>query len=196
MEQPTNETRRRLTKSALAGSIVISSLLSRPVLGAPYQCTVSGQLSGNMSNHTTEPCFNLGQSPEYWEQSLPADQPFDSVFKTSSVVQQLSVTDEDDGCAYVSDRRKKPRKVMFSHILMQSGYRHTCTRRKLEQAAVANYLNASVGSPGKPSWPNFPLKPQEVVDMYNAVCNGGTYQHSSRITYSSDDVLKYFETLY
>ena len=198
MDQPTNETRRRLTKSALAGSVILGSLLSRPVLGAPYHCTVSGQLSGNLSNHTAEPCFNLGQSPQYWERSLPNDKPFDSVFKTSAVVQQLSAVDDAGACTSIVERRRKTRKVMFSHVLTQSGYIHTCSDRRLEQAAVAAYLNATVGSPGKPPWPNFPLKPQEVVNMYNSVCTGGMYRHvgHTNALFSKSDVLKYFEMLY
>ncbi len=44
--------RRRLVRSALAAPVVLSSLASKPVLGAEaYHCTVSGQLSGNVSAH-------------------------------------------------------------------------------------------------------------------------------------------------
>ncbi len=59
-EQP-NALRRRLTKGGLAAPIVLASLASKPVLadpnlGAPWICTLSGQLSGNMSGHTVAPC--------------------------------------------------------------------------------------------------------------------------------------------
>jgi hypothetical protein len=59
-EQP-NVLRRRLAKGALAAPVVLASLASKPVLadfnlGVPWLCTLSGQLSGNMSGHETESC--------------------------------------------------------------------------------------------------------------------------------------------
>lgn len=66
-EQP-NAIRRRLTKGSLAAPVVLASLASKPVLadfnlggGVPWLCTLSGQLSGNMSGHETETC-NVGTS--------------------------------------------------------------------------------------------------------------------------------------
>ena len=65
-----DEKRRRLAKGGLAAPIVLGTLLSRPVLGAaPYNCTTSGQMSGNVSSHGTEvDCNTLGRSPGYWRQ--------------------------------------------------------------------------------------------------------------------------------
>ena len=58
-----DQQRRRLAKGGLAAPVVIGTLLSRPVLGAtPWKCTVSGQLSGNVSGHETETCTALGKS--------------------------------------------------------------------------------------------------------------------------------------
>ena len=59
-EQP-NAMRRRLTKGGLAAPVVLASLASKPVLadfnfGVPWICTLSGQLSGNMSGHENESC--------------------------------------------------------------------------------------------------------------------------------------------
>jgi hypothetical protein len=61
-EQP-NVLRRRLAKGAVAAPVVLASLASKPVLahfngvgGVPWVCTLSGQLSGNMSGHTIESC--------------------------------------------------------------------------------------------------------------------------------------------
>ena len=65
-----NEQRRRLTRGGLAAPVVLGTLLSRPVLGAaPYNCTISGQLSGNTSSHGDPVvCATLGRSPGYWRQ--------------------------------------------------------------------------------------------------------------------------------
>ncbi len=57
-----NEQRRRLAKVGLATPVVIGTLLSRPVLGAAHNCTISGQLSGNVSTHTQGDCSELGTS--------------------------------------------------------------------------------------------------------------------------------------
>lgn len=64
-----DEKRRRLAKGGLAAPIVLGTLLSRPVLGAaPYNCTISGQLSGNVSSHGTPiNCKTLGLSPGFWK---------------------------------------------------------------------------------------------------------------------------------
>jgi hypothetical protein len=49
-KKPVDLTRRRLAKGSLAAPIVLATLTSKNVLAAaPYQCTISGQLSGNAS---------------------------------------------------------------------------------------------------------------------------------------------------
>ena len=61
--------RRRLARGGLAGTVVLGSLLSKPVLGAPgfnvpQHCTISGQMSGNMSPRVGDNilCSSLGLS--------------------------------------------------------------------------------------------------------------------------------------
>lgn len=58
--------RRRLVRSGLAGSVLLGSLVSKPVLGAGYICTVSGHASGNASAHLMDIDCNSGDSPEQW----------------------------------------------------------------------------------------------------------------------------------
>ncbi|ALP51815.1 hypothetical protein Tel_00930 [Candidatus Tenderia electrophaga] len=63
-EQPDNAglTRRKFTKAGLLGAPLIMTLNSRPVLGA-YQCTVSGMMSGNLSNidPNVDQCFSKSE---------------------------------------------------------------------------------------------------------------------------------------
>lgn len=63
-----NEQRRRLAKAGLAAPVVMGTLLSRPVLGAdaPHNCTISGQLSGNVSTHLQGTCSSLGRNAADW----------------------------------------------------------------------------------------------------------------------------------
>jgi hypothetical protein len=58
-----DEGRRKLTKAGLAAPAVLGTLASRPVLaGVPWKCTISGQVSGNVSGHANESCTTLGDS--------------------------------------------------------------------------------------------------------------------------------------
>lgn len=63
-EQISNS-RRKFAKS-VAGSGVILSLASKPVMGANYWCTGSGGMSGNTSSHGT-PVSCLACTPGFWK---------------------------------------------------------------------------------------------------------------------------------
>ena len=84
--QAADVSRRKFAKLGLLGAPIIMTLTSRPVLGA-YQCTVSGQMSGNLSNFdpNVSQCFSLSQG--VWSsQSVLGDpvpvQTFQSTFST------------------------------------------------------------------------------------------------------------------
>jgi len=68
-DQSVDQTRRRLTGAGLAGSGVLLTLVSHPVLGNSYggnQCTKSAILSGNLSKQQDN--VQCGCSPGYWGQ--------------------------------------------------------------------------------------------------------------------------------
>jgi hypothetical protein len=55
--------RRRLTRAGLAVPAVLGVLASKSVLAdVPWNCTISGQVSGNVSSHGEVACTSLGQS--------------------------------------------------------------------------------------------------------------------------------------
>ena len=60
----------------------------------------------------------------------------------------------------------------------------------LGRAAVASRLNALQFAG------TYPLTPQKVTDMFNAVCNGGTYQVNATTSWNASQVKAYFESLY
>ena len=62
-----NQARRHFAKS-VAGSGVILSLASKPVMGSNYWCTASGGLSGNTSSHGQRQAC-LACSPGFWKGS-------------------------------------------------------------------------------------------------------------------------------
>jgi hypothetical protein len=63
-EEGTDQSRRKFTRAGLIAAPVIMTLASRPALGY-YNCTLSGLLSGNLSNPNTGTCF--GKSPGFWK---------------------------------------------------------------------------------------------------------------------------------
>lgn len=64
---PIDANRRRLTKAGLAAPAVLGTLATRQVLGADaYNCTPSGQISGNMSRPGAAVCSEEGLSPAEW----------------------------------------------------------------------------------------------------------------------------------
>jgi len=60
----------------------------------------------------------------------------------------------------------------------------------LGRAAVASLLNAYKFAP------DYPLTPQQVVAMFNAVYMGGTYQVNPTTSWDRGQVKAYFESLY
>jgi len=197
-----NEQRRRLAKGGLAAPIVVGTLLSRPVLGAaPHNCTISGQISGNVSTHEQGTCSLLGRSPGYWKNHFPTTPTpapaFNSVFadayswkpQNSNVVLLAPATS-----AGTDDLQANP--TLLQILQSTVGMRPNFNYPALGRAAVACYLNASIGAPGNPPWPDFPLKPADVVEMFNAVYAGGTYQINPTTSWNVDQVMAYFESLY
>lgn len=67
-EQKVDLSRRKFSGAGLAGSGVILTLASKPVMGSNYWCTGSGGMSGNTSSHG-ERAACLACSPGYWKSS-------------------------------------------------------------------------------------------------------------------------------
>jgi len=83
--------RRRFIKRAIVAAPFILTVASRPVWA--INCTMSGQLSGNLSDAAGEECGGEGCSAEYWEgnhrmwhHEFQPDCVFDSVFRLSTEV--------------------------------------------------------------------------------------------------------------
>lgn len=83
------ESRRKFLKGAAATTPVLLTIASRPVWAR--NCTLSGQLSGNLSNQDDEPCSGEGCTPGYWHNRgssigawsklFPEDMPFVEAFQ-------------------------------------------------------------------------------------------------------------------
>lgn len=217
-----DEQRRRLSKGGLAAPIVLGTLLSRPVLGAaPYSCTISGKLSGNMSSHG-EPveCFTLGRSPGYWRQDQhkidwllspfifgtgmingsfkPIASPTldgsqqateGTLFTTAGFLNVFKVIEEsEDTYNLLADPTVTFGNATLLQVVAAKGNEGGLV--SLGRAAVASLLNAHAFAP------NFPLTPERVVAMFNAVANGGSYAVNDTTYWDHAQVKEYFESLY
>jgi len=100
--------RRRFTRAGVAGSIVLGSLASKPVLGSGmYHCTVSGQVSGNLSRPGLTSCA-VGKSTQHW---IDSDWP--SGFKKGALPNQQ--------CNFTADNGIRPRGTNFNRYTPGGG---------------------------------------------------------------------------
>jgi hypothetical protein len=189
---PVDQQRRRLAKGGLAAPIVIGTLLSRPVLGAaPHKCTISGQVSGNMSTHDQSvSCSTLGSSPSVlaassasWPSSLKDGSGNPLLFKLAPSTTNPKFADVytgGGGDATVME-------VITGSVTVKPGSAATV---ELGKEAVAAYINAADQT-------KYPITQQEVVAMFNAVIvTGGSYQYSSTVSMNAANVLAFFKSLH
>ena len=206
--------RRRLARGGLAGTVVLGSLISRPVLGngvvgAPYDCTISGQLSGNMSPRAGDgiACNSLGQSPSTWATitdwpfgvtrgSLPTatTTPFPHPFADPGTyfngflgLANSFRYNEAGGIGFNTTNATRPATIL--QILLSP---NTNDRFNFGREAIAALLNAIGGGVGAAP---YPLTPPQVVAMYNAVYNGGSYLVNASVSWDRRQVFSYFRSL-
>jgi hypothetical protein len=224
-KQPSvDATRRRLTQAGLAAPVVLATLASKNALAAaPYSCTISGQLSGNASTHgDTANCNTLGLSPGHWRQPQWAGdwayssyvqgngmvdgnfKPIKSptldgskqstegtLFTTAGFANVFRCVSTSSGVtilAFGEPGFPTPGNATLEQVVACGG--NAGGLISLGRAAVGSLLNAFKFAP------NYPLTPNDVVQMFNAVCMGGTYQVNATTFWTADQVKAYFETLY
>ncbi len=147
-----DQSRRNFAK-AIAGSGVVLSLASKPVMGSTYSCTGSGGMSGNTSSHGTKVSC-IACTPGYWK-TCPENWP-SSCYpykvcnnKGATLHYPTKFASVFGSCAYGSD------KTMMYILQNYNGSRdwHTC----------GAYLNAlksiQIGQPSA-------YTPQEIISMY------------------------------
>lgn len=216
-----NEQRRRLTKGGLAAPVVIGTLLSRPVLGAaPHNCTISGQLSGNVSTHVQGVCSTLGLSPATYAAMNPTSWPNAALdfldnqnnpvlFRLAPKGQavkfanafQNKLTNGQNTTYADSSVRDVLKGVPVNNggnpinnavLEVKSGF-DTTNGVALGQEAIAAYMNAVHGTNG---YPNFPVSGPQVVAMFNAVIVSGGRYDPMGVNWGITDVTNYFKSLH
>jgi hypothetical protein len=201
--------RRRLTKAGLAAPAVLGTLASKQVLGAPYYCTVSGQVSGNTSAHGPDNgCSISGAlSPTSWTtaNSWPIDKA-----KTFNGLTNGSVTfpnifykkhyGNGSNCAgdrLVSSGNSNAAATLPEVLTLAPSTCDTAPTQALldlARAAIATVLNAAnLGT-------EFPVDQGTAMAMFNAVYSGGVYVDpdwlNKHASWDASDVYCYFRLLY
>jgi len=193
-----DEQRRRLTKGGLVAPVVIGTLLSRPVLGAaPNNCTISGQLSGNISAPGSDQSCILGDAPSTWAATDNWPLPYEpgSRFNVSTrsygaFANAYKRKTEQGGTTRlvnISASGSQPATLLDVLTLPASS---TSPRPdpELGKAAVASLLNAVKYAP------NYPLTPSQVIEMFNATYSGGNYNLNGTVSWNAAAVLAYFKS--
>jgi len=189
-----DEQRRILAKTGVIAPVVLGSLLSRQVLGqTPYNCTMSGRLSGGSTHGTEVDCATLGLRPESYGQSMDWPGGLDPGALFNTVFADAYSYFEVWGNLYLvasGTDRSSPNPTLLQ-VLNATNTGMSAKRNfpGLGRAAVASWLNAY-------SRPDYPLSPSRVIDMFNAVYAGGSYQVNSEVSWNADQVKAYFESLY
>lgn len=221
---PANVSRRRFAKAGAAVPVVLGSLASKPVLAidsrASYHCTISGQLSGNMSSHPDKiDCKTLGCSPTTWKtKTWPAKRAGCLPNNDGSFPSNPGAGDIFNGCrasTYVLLSAFKFKSVTSGGVTScktydcnQAGYANSSSHATLLQILYtggSGDVDTELKRLGRATVasllnafnsPDFPLTADQVVAMFNAVYMGGTYKVNTTTTWSGAQVRAYFESLY
>lgn len=219
-ETPVNASRRKLTQASLAAPVVLGTLASRKVLAQDaWNCTISGQISGNISRPGKVNCASLGKSPNYYADLQPSTWPGGTIFynsntgnprKFSNTPFNASIKFKDAferhdtnnpnnqniGSPTVLDVLQgdwKPNNSNRTLRVRITGEFDTSRGIELGQEAVAAYMNAVDGTNG---YPSFPISPATVVNMFNAVIVSGGRYTDDGVNWGIADVIAYFKSLH
>lgn len=215
-----NAGRRRFARAGAAAPVVLGTLASQPVLATgggatkpPYHCTISGQMSGNLSRKPdSTDCKTVGRSPGYWKNhawpagvkgSLPASGSCTMAQGTSlgtlfsaTFRHAFSRKTANDKCVIYDMRQRAFNSTASSsasmlEVLNYGGGLNEKNLKALGRSAVASWLNAHEFGLA------YPLTAVKVVEMFNAVApTGGKYRVNASTQWDADQVQTYFQSLY
>ena len=202
-QAPSNPSRRRLARGGLAAPVVLASVVSRNAFAAtPYNCTVSGKLSGNTSpfgpNSDPNASCSLRAGRSELVSTLKNNQ---TTFASAGFATPFFANgNNNQGSTLASQPFQKPDKSrdasMFQVLSLNSYAQGSAAPKDPEFAkmAVVLYQNATQGPSDL-----YPLTRAQVVAMFNAAMGNQEYRGSTSMgayTWTPDDVRKYFQQLY
>ena len=211
--------RRRFARAGTAVPVVLGALSSKPVLGASLtHCTVSGQVSGNLSRQgLAEDCL-VGEPTSHWLNPTTAwPLPFVQGTQPQSTncsfsgggrlrgtnfngytpgggVPALAATFYNDTvgsppvCTLSTTTSSNPATML--QVLASA---NTTDLYRLARAVVTSLLNAQLAFNTSLT---YPVSPHTIIAMYNATYNGGSYPVTASKSWDRDRVIEYLESLY
>lgn len=218
---PSNPARRRFTRGGLAAPVVLGTLASKPILGQAggLQCSVTGNQSGNTSVRGAQlACSASGVGPASWlaSQSWPAPLTRGLLTNNNPDIQAASGT-VFDGFILQGATNSFTMSALFSQtatvsassttlnkaynvnngnasatmlqVLMPAAKATASAGNALGIATVTSLLNAF-------SHANYPVSAAQIIAMFNAVSNGGTYMVGGVTPWDQSRVITYFQSLY
>lgn len=200
--------RRQFARAGLAAPIVLSSFISRPVLGAvAYQCTVSGQASGNLSRPSDIAVCKVGDSLSTWQSST-----WPSQIKKGTL--------PNNGCNFPNGLGGKgtefngfsqPGTQLLASVFYISGNCTVTTTASTAAATMLQLLHTTdqtlpfqLGRATVVSLLNFykygagtyPVSDAVIIAMFNATYSGGSYMVNGSVPWNIGRVIQYLESLY
>jgi hypothetical protein len=211
-EERVQVSRRGFARAGLSSSVVLGSLVSKPVLGqVAYRCTVSGQMSGNVSApRDPNAICAKGSGPSAWvANSWPSTQPlvkgelpksnckFDGGQNVQGTVFNGFMSQSDapalmakffyteDGLCPVTTTSSGLAASMLQVLANPNGTAGEI--EELGRVTVASLLNAYTVT-------NYPVTRKRISEMFNAVCNGGSYAVAgTNKSMTMQNVINYFK---
>lgn len=211
--------RRRLARAGLAAPVVLGTLISKPVLGqVPYNCTISGQVSGNLSNPGDADCSVLGYTPTYWRNNtwptnsglLKGTLPNSACnFSGSGIVEGTlfasaasgfteafrrnnvsgnCVVFDYENAAYLNLTRQATLLQVLHTDPLVSGLPDTPAKR-FGRAAVASLLNSY-------QFPSYPVSTILARKIFNQIRAQGFFQVNASVQWNRDRSTLYLESLF
>jgi len=160
--------RRRLTKLGIIASPILATLPGKPAM-ALYKknnCTVSGNMSGNMSENVNnvDPCasaeFGGGLMPSDWASVPTLNWPDPYKYGTGIQNPNKKFHNVFGGSSQINPSNGKS----YNLLRVVRGNGHTTIPAQLDEHAVAALLNAALYS-------DYGYTPEQVIDLYNQYSN-------------------------
>lgn len=182
-QPPVDQARRKLTKAGLAVPAVLGTLASKPVLAAvPWRCTISGQVSGNMSGHESETCTSLGKSHQ--ELTIEFSDPAQITKKLSDLFSGLTVYFHWNTTSLSLTTTSGDPEATIHQILANPAPASLLYAQK----AVVLLLNAkSIVDPTL-----YPITESQARNLYIAAATGGNYVETSPVVSWDNTQVKYY----
>lgn len=212
---PIDRSRRRLFRGAAGGAGVLLAVHAKTALGTGVCQSPSAMMSGNTSPHAAGgPSCSGGRSPGYWGQPqhfpnwraagvTPPE--FNGVIvdcsNGSSALALGDITNTGTTFFSVFGSEPNPKaNVSVTHpvsLWAPLGFKNSFVGGNLMFHCVAAYLNAKAFMT---TAQQYPMTPQQVIEMFNAVATGGTYCPGSLGScadpWNADDVIAYISGMY